>query len=365
MSLDLISILVLNQTHTTPTWPTVTTNAQFNSHELARQQFRNSRFSSVNEILFLRQHDLTSRVWCQSDHRDYCPLAISAMLLVIVLSSAFIFCLCYSRDILRSHMFSGMLEVFGVKQRSSRRTDDLYTEQQINSIYVSTVTSGGDQDDLAAVVASSAQQTNSSFNRFNNLSFISNLSTDNIWFTDLSKHNGQRPDSPLPPPPPTYEESQHMSNMISRTKSSFNRVIRTSPRKLSNKRPIFLAQTTSNRSQLNSGFLLETEATVPFDDTNVSQVQGRVSFPAYRCMTLTTERPCTSGEQTNRQITLERVGHRLLEENHDRIRQSESVSQRALTSGDFDIPPAYETVINESKPHVDNTSPSNNREFVI
>ncbi len=360
---DLQSLLYSEQQPITltSTLATVTTNdAAANSNyislsavkELIRH-YPQSRFvvphlASPNDILFYSAYGASgathSRLWCQSNSHDYCPLVISFMLLVIFLTLLFILCLCYSKEVVKPAWVVELTSCIKRKLRikSSSRSDLGTSRTSINSVYESTVVSTCEEQGLASLglvenggVGGHSSGSNSFFNRLNNFSFISNSRlAQNVWFTDISKyHTGA--DSALPPPPPSYEESQLMIS-ITKPISSFNRVIRTYPRKVSNKRPIIMTGG-CNSSRVNTGFVVDSVGSA------ASSIQQQL--PHVSCITVTVDRPCTSSSLATQhsQMTLERIGRRLLEQNQHRVRQDDS----GVVS-EVDIPPAYETVISEN-----------------
>jgi hypothetical protein len=340
---------------TTSTLATVTTNdANHMPFSIRDRLYRQSAFPSqslATNDLFLLYNSYgggahVSRVWCQSNNRDYCPLVISFMLLVIFLSLLFILCLCYSKEIVKPDWVVRALGFIRRKLRiKSSRPSLGNSRTSINSVYESTIVI--DDQNLDQNRVEDASRPNSFFNRLNNFSFMSYSTFGNVWFTDISKyHSGL--ENGLPPPPPSYEESQLMIS-ITKPISSFNRVIRTYPRKLSNKRPIIKSGADSSR--VNTGFLVEGT------DSNNQRVEPQVS-----CISVTVDQPCTSSSLTEHsQMTLERIGRRLLEQNQHRIRQDDQLAS------EVDIPPAYETVISENgiKRIQASSSASASREYVI
>lgn len=229
-----LSSIITTDLTTTTTRATITTNrvneytgkSQLIEFFIAQQRatVRDTRPSLPDTPLFY--YTPTRRVnspglWCQSDVNDYCPLVISLMLIVIILCSVFIVCLCYSKNIVAR--LSKWTMRRSKANRNSMPDSETYSNST-NAIYVPTV---------ASIV-----DTMSEFNL--DTMRGSSQNSNRIWFTEnsLMSSNIQ---------PPSYEESQQMQTLASGeqigpiTKSNFNRSLRTYPRKVSNRRPIILS----------------------------------------------------------------------------------------------------------------------------
>jgi hypothetical protein len=359
---------------TTATRPTVTTNDRYqmpgssvlNIRDIFRQykqqQLPGNGGSSAGSIpphdfLLYTQYAHNNRLWCQSGTRDYCPLVISFMLIVIFLSLLFILCLCYSKELMRTEWIARLVRAIRRKLHiksttgGTSRASLANSRTSINSVYESTVvvTNGAEEDELhdSGILDSDDAQprTSSIFSRLNNMSFMSHASSSgvtNVWFTDLSKCPAGT--GPCPPPPPSYEESQLMISISKEPVcSGFSRMVRSYPRKVSNKRPIVLS---GSGGGVNNGFIVESAAPA---NTNLESNECETIGPI-----TVTEAPCTSSSMSSAMPSgdrsrgsLERIGRRLLEQNRVRlVRQSDRAVAGAL--GDMDIPPAYETVISEN-----------------
>ncbi len=339
---------------TTATRPTITTNnfeaihntLLINSNENKNYVFYRKQQTSTEQQQIIKSLSLDetvasqqtssslflNRVWCQTDQKDYCPLVITFMLFVIILSSLFILCLCYSKELLlkSSKSTNFMLKLFRKSHRQQQQQ-----QLQLNN------------DDQTSRQSSSSDMINRNHHN-----------QQQIWFTDMAIHVNK--------PPPTYEESQnHISNSI--TNFNFKRVFNNNksyPRKSSSKRPPIVKSTINknNVTEMNSTSSRQNEAylqDVLDNEVNLRE-NSTVIFPEYKSLSL------HNTQRGDVLIMMERVPNQN-QNNNLLVRQQfndsmpASASSSDLIMDNCDIPPAYETVINHQIP---NESINQNNKFI-
>ena len=273
---------------------------------------------------------LTSRPWCSSsnDSNDYCPIVIAIMSFVIIISLILILYLCSKSSFKCKSLRKLVLRLKNKLNKPNRRQRSIYNRSgSLSNMNIPFSENSTPSSDSAPGI----------LNRFG--SFLSSSSsttnnTNDIWFTDVSKYAR---------PPPTYEESQQVSNTISTRQAHLNRVIKTYPRKL------FVSS-----SNVNDAFSMESVNETRIG-SNLERIPSRGVFPTYRCLALTTS-PST-------QAHLQQLGalsRQLLDEN--------GPADSCLNLDE--VPPAYETVVSSNNNQLNrarsfmNASRAN-REFAI
>jgi hypothetical protein len=263
------------------------------------------------------------RAWCHSDAGDYCPLVIASMSVVIILSLILILYLCTRKafGFKCCRNVSLFLRKKLLKSTSNNSTMISRNHQMRRPIYhnMSPIQAPQRPSNLEILnsletpvtISRTSTLTSRLLNRLNNFgSFLSTNSSRsssssseqnaNVWFVDIGKHVR---------PPPSYDESQHTERV--NEESDVNLKTQRSRRAM----PVNYNQT----SNFNGAFSLE----------NLMEPQeSRIVFPAYRCMTLTTNASTT-------QPTLCLIGH-----------QPQLENNATLIRAQDEVPPPYEAVVN-------------------
>jgi hypothetical protein len=277
------------------------------------------------------------RAWCHNDAGDYCPLVIASMSIVILLSLALILFLCtrksfgckYCRNVslfLRRKLLKAPSRIENsMLPRNHHIRRPIYQHNSTAILSSTETTRPSNLEILQALetpvsISRTSTLTSRLLNRLNNFgSFLSTNSSrsardsnrTDVWFVDMTKHAS--------PPPPTYDESQHIERVNFETDSQLRQSMRTAP--------IATSSVKFNQaSSFNDAFSLE--------NLNETQPESRIIFPSYRCMTLTTD-------LTTAQPTLCLIEHPQVE---------------TLTRNLDEVPPPYEAVVNPFVPPFRKTS---------
>ena len=294
----------------------------------------------------------TVRPWCNSTENDYCPLVIAFMSFIIITSLVLIFFLCAKTSFKckkMRHYFRKLFRIRNSRSRHSRRELNRSTNSQIfnpSNISSNTSTSITEECNNSNQELSTQPTSNNIFSRIGRrLSFTrggssSSNRNSNIWFTDLSKYSRN-----MPPPPPSYDESQHHVTIAGfKPRPSY-------PRKYLSvsaiRRPEqTLAAANTSASIVNNAFSMENIS----ENYNIDhQERSATVFPSYRCIALTTS-PST-------RATLSRLGdlsrQLLREQQAEESNDLDIISANIATMANFldEVPPPYEAVItNEVEP---------------
>ena len=230
----------------------------------------------------------SSKTWCNSQ-RDYCPLVIALISVVIVITLILIIYLC-----IKSSFQCSTLRNFIQTLRNK-----LFKNSSTNNQPRSCNPNRSNLETLAAL-------RNPSVSRASRSAFRSSSMNDrNIWFIGSFY-------SKSTPPPPSYEESQ---KIVRHTK------LHTVP----------LNQSAS----INNAFSIE----------SINENSPSAIFPSYRCIALSTS--------PNTRATIQRLGHlsrQLLQENgYTDSSNSNFVRVGTLNINNDEVPPDYETAIRSSQ----------------
>lgn len=245
-----------------------------------------------------------NRPWCQKDLIDYCPLVISLMSFIILVSIILIIYLCIKTSLNCRFVHKLSRKMFRQRQSSMQTLN-------VSSNYIN------------------EPPPNVAINEVNQLNVISvsqvPVSPDSrrVWCTNLSKYSRQSA-------PPTYEESQLMDRIInanvvvrpkcvpSSSSSSTNRIVRTYPRKAAS----FSSTCSSNEAFSEESLSIANQS---------AGTSGTSVFPSYRCLALTTRPGAASPVQ--RLSTLSR-----------QLLQDDETYPTYLSAID-EVPPPYEAVV--------------------
>lgn len=238
----------------------------------------------------------SSKMWCNSQ-RDYCPLVIALISVIILITIVLIIFLCIKNSFQCESL--------------RRATQRLTNKFRFNTNTVVNQSCNQPRSNIETLAAlrnpTVSRQSRSAFRNISN-----HFNSDrNVWFTS----NKQT----VTPPPPTYEESQ---NTIIRVKTSRN---------LHKLHSMPLSQSAS----INNAFSIET----------VNEEIPTALFPTYRCLALSTS-PST-------RATLQRLSNlskQLLQENRfNEETTSALVRVGTLNINNDEIPPDYETVVKSTR----------------
>lgn len=233
----------------------------------------------------------SSRTWCNSQ-RDYCPLVIALISVVIFITLILIIVLCVKNRV-RCRSFRNL--VLSCRNKLFKNSSQQQSQHQH-------IISNPNRSNLETLNA----LRNPTVSRASRSAFrSSNLSERNIWFIGNFS-------SKATPPPPSYEESQKFANRSSLTKLHSN--------------PL------NQSANINNAF--------SFESINENSSPSAV-FPSYRYIALSTS--------PNTRATIQRLSNlsrQLLQENgYTQANTSNFVRVGTLNINNDEVPPDYESVI--------------------
>ncbi len=264
--------------------------AAISLQESQRKQKLVDTMIMVNDHQNERVDAFYSKPWCTQVSHDYCPLVITLMSFVCLVSLALIIFIC----------IRGSIECTPLRKfvRSMRR-----------KFFKRTLSNASRLSYDRSIIPNSAMDLSTPINRsfFSQIdNYVSNDRDESqIWFTNI---NDPKPSATRPPP--SYEESQTYTirNLIKPV--PINPVIRTFPHKES----------------------------IPIANT-VSVPQTTTVFPSYRCITLTSS--ANARENLNRLGDLSR---QLLDEYSVDL-DTPFTRVGTLNIHNDEVPPAYDSII--------------------
>jgi hypothetical protein len=302
------------------------------------------------------------RPWCNSTENDYCPLVIAFMSFIIITSIILIFFLCAKTSFKCKKMRHYCRKLFRTRysqSRHGRRDLNRSTNSQIFNPVTSNISSNS-ATSITGECNNSNQESSTNivptniFSRIGRrLSFRrsgSSSRNSNVWFTDLSKY----PNRNMPPPPPSYDESQQHVSL-----TGYSHKQRPCyPRKFLSvsaiRRPEQTSAANTTASIVNNAFSMENVC----ENYNIDhQERSSTVFPSYRCIALTTS-PST-------RATLSRLGdlsrQLLREQQAEESNDFDIISANIATMASFldEVPPPYEAVIT----NVAEPAQTSNRQF--
>jgi hypothetical protein len=255
----------------------------------SRMAYNTEKFS--NDYIYQ-----SSKMWCNSE-RDYCPLVISLISIVIFITLLLIIYMCVNSFELRRFFQSIREKLFNNSSQSSfnnnmQRRNNIETLNALRNPNISS----------------------SSRSAFRRISNQLNASDRNIWFTGRANYTKQT----QLPPPPTYEET---IESIRASKTDIVHKLHTVP--------------VTQSASVNNAFSIE----------NINSQESSPVFPTYRCLALTTSPSTRAQLQRLRNMSI-----RLLQENRFNEETTRALARvGTLQLNNDEVPPSYETVIKSTQ----------------